>query len=84
MVATTGFQNATLQHLCTFPYVQFVATRNIAVGEEIWASYGPGYPYDHFMRIPAIRDFFCNRIGIECSVVYAYESEIGQATSAQP
>ena len=37
----TGFQNAALRQLCNYPYVIFVALRDIEPGKEIWASYGP-------------------------------------------
>jgi hypothetical protein len=37
----TNFQNAALIQLCEYPFIVFRATRDIAPGEEIWASYGP-------------------------------------------
>ncbi len=69
----TGLQNAGLRQLCNYPYVIFVALRDIAVGTEIWASYGPHYPYDRFMYEPAVREFFCNQAKIDCRENYSFE-----------
>ena len=69
----TGFQNAALRQLCVYPYVVFVALRDIEPGAEIWASYGPHYDYGRFMNIPEVRDFFCNRAKIACGEKYSYE-----------
>jgi len=69
----TRFQNAGIKRLCKHPYFEFVALRDIAAGEEIWSSYGPNYDYDRFMRNPAVRDFFCGRLKIDCREKYTYE-----------
>ena len=71
--ADTHFQNAVINQLCNYPYVIFVALKDIAPGEEIWASYGPYYSYDKFMYIAAVRDFFCGRIKTDCSEEYTFE-----------
>ena len=71
----TGFQNATLEHLCEPPYVVFLATKDIAPGEEIYASYGPNYRYDRFMYLPAIQEFFCKRAGIDCRHGFTFEAD---------
>jgi len=71
--ADTHFQNAAINQLCNYPYVIFVALKDIAPGEEIWASYGPYYSYDKFMYIAAVRDFFCGRIKTDCSEEYTFE-----------
>ena len=71
--AATGFQNAKLVKLCDHPYVVFVATRDIAPGTELWTSYGPSYHYEGFMRLPAVRDFFCGLIGQQCKADYTYD-----------
>ena len=69
----TNFQNAGIKRLCKPPYFEFVALKDIAVGEEIWSSYGPNYDYERFMRIPEVRDFFCGRIKTDCREKYSYE-----------
>lgn len=69
----TDFQNAALVQLCEYPYVVFIATRDIAPGTELWASYGPYFEYDKFMNAPAVRDFFCDLIKIDCSEKFVYE-----------
>ena len=69
----TGLQNAALRQLCNYPYVIFVALRDIEAGAEIWASYGPHYPYDQFMHEPAVREFFCNQAKIDCRENYSFE-----------
>ena len=68
-----GLQNAALRQLCNYPYVIFVALRDIEVGTEIWSSYGPYYPYDQFMYEPAVREFFCNQAKIDCRENYSFE-----------
>ena len=68
-----GLQNAALRQLCNYPYVIFVALRDIEVGTEIWSSYGPYYPYDQFMYEPAVREFFCNQAKIDCREKYSFE-----------
>jgi len=69
----TGFQNAALRQLCNYPYVIFVALRDIAAGEEIWASYGPHYQYDAFMDEPAVREFFCSQAKLDCREGFSFE-----------
>ena len=69
----THFQNAAIHQLCNYPYVIFVALKDIAPGEEIWASYGPYYSYDKFMYIAEVRDFFCGLSKTDCSVEYSFE-----------
>jgi hypothetical protein len=68
-----GLQNAALRQLCNYPYVIFVALRDIEVGTEIWSSYGPHYPYDQFMYEPAVREFFCHQAKIDCRENYSFE-----------
>jgi SET domain-containing protein len=68
----TNFQNAEIDERCKPPFILFVATRDIEPGEEIWAGYGPNYAYEKFMRIPAVRDFFCGLRKIDCSKRYNY------------
>jgi SET domain-containing protein len=69
----TNFQNAKIERVCRSPWVLFVATKDIAAGEEIWATYGPNYGYERFMWEPAVRDFFCNLAKIDCSKEYDFE-----------
>lgn len=69
----TGFQNAALRQLCNYPYVIFVALRDIPAGAELWASYGPHYHYDQFMYEPAVREFFCQQAKIDCREKYSFE-----------
>ena len=69
----TGLQNSALRQLCNYPYVIFVALRDIAPGTEIWASYGPHYHYDQFMYEPAVKDFFCSQAKIDCREQYSFE-----------
>jgi len=69
----THFQNAAIRQLCEYPYFIFVALQDIEPGTEIWASYGPHYDYDGFMQEPAVRDFFCGLIKIDCQTSYSYE-----------
>ena len=69
----TRFQNATIHQLCNYPYVIFVALKDIAPGEEIWASYGPYYSYDKFMYVAEVRDYFCGLLGTDCSAEYSFE-----------
>lgn len=68
-----GLQNAALRQLCNYPYVIFVALRDIEVGTEIWSSYGPYYPYDQFMYEPAVKEFFCNQAKVDCRENYSFE-----------
>lgn len=69
----THFQNAAISQLCVYPYVVFVALKDIEPGTEIWSSYGPHYEYDRFMNEPEVRDFFCGLLGIDCHENYSYE-----------
>lgn len=69
----THFQSAALKQLCNYPYVIFVALKDIAPGEEIWASYGPYYSYDKFMYVAEVRDFFCGLLKTDCSEEYSFE-----------
>ena len=69
----TGFQNAALRQLCNYPYVIFVALKDVAPGEELWASYGPHYHYDAFMYEPAVKEFFCNQAKVDCREKYTFE-----------
>lgn len=69
----TDFQNAALAQLCDYPYVVFIALRDIEPGTEIWASYGPHYDYEQFMTVPEVRDFFCRRLKIDCYETFAYD-----------
>jgi len=69
----TNFQNAAIKQICETPYFIFVALADIEPGTEIWSSYGPNYEYDQFMRVPAVRDFFCGLAKIDCRKKYSYE-----------
>lgn len=69
----TGFQNAALRQLCNYPYVIFVALKDIAPGEELWSSYGPHYHYDAFMYELAVKEFFCNQAKVDCREKYTFE-----------
>lgn len=69
----TDFQNAALAQLCDYPYVVFIALRDIEPGTEVWASYGPYYDYDKFMNAPEVREFFCGRLNIDCQEIFAYD-----------
>jgi hypothetical protein len=69
----THFQNAALNQLCVYPYVIFVALKDIEPGAEIWASYGPHYHYDKFMYEPEVRDFFCGLMKLDCLENYSFE-----------
>ncbi|MBM4262582.1 MAG: hypothetical protein FJ145_14275 [Deltaproteobacteria bacterium] len=69
----TGFQNAAIRQLCDYPYFIFVAIKDIEPDKEIWASYGPYYDYTRFMYEPAVRDFFCNLVKLDCAETYSYE-----------
>jgi SET domain-containing protein len=69
----THFQNAAIRQLCEYPYFVFIALQDIEPGTEIWASYGPRYDYDGFMQEPAVRDFFCGLINVDCQTTYSYE-----------
>lgn len=69
----TEFQNAEIGQLCHYPYVVFVALKDIEPGMEIWASYGSHYDYGKFMYVPEVRDFFCGRLKIDCRQKYTYE-----------
>jgi hypothetical protein len=69
----TGFQNAAFRRLCDAPYVQVVALVDIEPGAEIWVSYGPNYNYGAFMDLPAVRDFFCGLLSMDCRQAYTYE-----------
>ena len=68
----TGFQNATIEQICQYPYFILSALRDIEPGEEIWSSYGPNYDYDNFMTLPEVRDFFCGLLDIDCSKEFTY------------
>jgi SET domain-containing protein len=68
----TKFQNSALVQLCEYPYVVFLALRDIEPGEEIWASYGPHFDYS-FMAESEVRNFFCSLLRIECGEEYTFE-----------
>jgi hypothetical protein len=68
----TNFQNSALIQLCEYPFVVFRATRDIAPGEEIWASYGPNYDYS-FMAVKEVKEFFCSLAKVECGEEYSFE-----------
>jgi hypothetical protein len=69
----TAFQNAGIHQLCEYPYFIFVAQKDISAGAEIWASYGPNYPYDKFMYEAPVRDYFCGLLHTDCSERYSFE-----------
>ena len=68
----THFQNAAIKQVCQHPYFIFVGLKDIEPGTEIWASYGPHYDYDPFMKAPEVRDFFCGLLKIDCREKYSY------------
>jgi SET domain-containing protein len=68
----TNFQNAAIKQICEYPYIVFVALKDIEPGAEIWSSYGPDYEYDAFMTFPPVRDFFCGLLVIDCSEQFSY------------
>jgi SET domain-containing protein len=68
----THFQNAAIKQVCQHPYFIFVGLTDIEPGTEIWASYGPHYEYDPFMKAPEVRDFFCGLLKIDCQEKYSY------------
>jgi hypothetical protein len=70
--AETHFQNASIDTLCDYPFVRYVATRDIEVGEEIWTSYGEEYDYDRFMQDREVQRFFCARSKVDCSTAFKY------------
>ena len=72
----TGFQNAELEHRCEPPYVLFIATQDIAPGQEIYTSYGPTYRYDRFMYLPPVQAFFCARAGIDCRNGFTFDADL--------
>jgi hypothetical protein len=55
--APAEFQNVKFEKICEAPFVNIVALRDIAVGEELWVDYGPRYRYD-FMEDQAVIAFF--------------------------
>lgn len=69
----TGLPNARIGGVCRRPYIVFVATRDIAPGEEILVSYGPYYGYEAFMGDPRVQKHFCARARIDCSKGFAYD-----------
>lgn len=69
----TGFQNAAIRQLCYYPYFIFIALKDIEPGTEILASYGPYYDYNRFMNEPAVRDYFCDLMKLDCTEKYSYE-----------
>ena len=69
----THFQNARIHRVCEAPYVVFMATKDIAPGAEIWASYGPHYDYERFMDGAAVKAFFCDLAGVDCREKYEFE-----------
>jgi SET domain-containing protein len=68
----TGFQNAAIRQLCGAPYFIYVAIKDIEPSQEIWSSYGDGYEYDAFMKLPEVRDFFCGLLKIDCLEQFTY------------
>jgi hypothetical protein len=68
----THFQDARIDTLCDYPYVRYVATRDIKAGEEIWTSYGDEYDYDRFMQDKEVQRFFCGRSKVDCSTGFKY------------
>ena len=68
----TNFQNAKGKQLCKRPYFVFLALKDIEPGEEIWASYGPHYEYDKFMKAGEVRAFFCGLLKIDCRDKFTY------------
>ena len=69
----TGLQNTRIRTLCKKPYVIFVATRDIKVGEELLTSYGKHYQYHHFMKDKVIQRYFCDRVKIDCSARFTFK-----------
>ncbi len=69
----TNLQNTRIERVCRQPYVLFMATKDIAPGEEIWVSYGPDYYYDGFMSLPEVRDFFCGLVQLDCRERFEFD-----------
>jgi hypothetical protein len=69
----TDLQNAALAQICNYPYVIFVALKDIEPGTEIWASYGPYFDYEKFMTAPSVQKFFCGLVKIDCQENFDYE-----------
>jgi SET domain-containing protein len=55
--APAEFRNVKFEKICEAPFVEIMALRDIAAGEELWVDYGPNYPYD-FMNDAAVVKFF--------------------------
>lgn len=68
----TNFQNGAIKQLCHRPYFIFVALQDINPGTEIWSSYGANYDYDQFMKAPAVQDFFCGLLKLDCRAKFTY------------
>jgi hypothetical protein len=68
----THLQNARLETICDYPYVIYIATRDIEPGEEIWVSYGDEYDYDRFMVDKDVQRFFCDLVKVDCSKGFKY------------
>jgi SET domain-containing protein len=68
----TSFQNAAIKQVCDAPYFIYVAVKDIEPGAEIWSSYGAEYEYDSFMLAPAVREFFCGLLKIDCRKEFTY------------
>jgi hypothetical protein len=68
----THLQNARLDTICDYPYVVYIATRDIEPGEEIWTSYGDEYDYDRFMGDKEIQRFFCDLAKLDCSSGFSF------------
>jgi hypothetical protein len=68
----THLQNARIETLCDYPYVIYVATRDIEPGEEIRTSYGDEYDYDRFMLDKDVQRFFCDVVKVDCSTGFTF------------
>lgn len=69
----TRLQNAQISAVCRRPFIVFVASRDIAPGEEILTSYGGSYDYDPFMKRKAVQRHFCDRLKIDCSRGFTFK-----------
>jgi hypothetical protein len=59
LVPMPEFQNVRFEKICEAPFVNIVALRDVAAGEELWIDCRPRYRYD-FMEAPAAVAFFAD------------------------
>ncbi len=68
----THLQNTYPQEFCEWPWITFVALRDIEPGEELFASYGASLSYYPFMADAAVQRFFCERAKVDCSARFDF------------